>query len=67
VAHIIEDRERLVYDLMGLPSLDVDYEADSAGIVFHSGIVQALRSRRAGAHPSVIMVLTHHSSLVCVH
>ncbi len=62
VAHVVEDRERLAHDLVGLPSLDVDHETDAAGVVLPRGIVQALSGRQAGGDLPALLVLTHHGS-----
>jgi hypothetical protein len=60
MTHIIEDREGLADDLMGLMAFDVDYEANSAGIVLATRIVKALFGRQSGGHQPVYVVLTHH-------
>ena len=48
VQEVLEDGEGLAHDGVGLSPLDVHDEADAAGVVLVSGIVEALRRWHPG-------------------
>ena len=47
VQQVLEHGERLAHDGVRLSALDVDDEADAAGVVLVGGIVEALRRRQS--------------------
>ena len=42
---VLQNRQRLLNDLMGFFTFDMDHEADAAGVVLETRIVQALFGR----------------------
>ena len=48
VVEVLQHLDRLLQDLVRLAALDVDHEADAAGVVLEPGIVEALLGRQAG-------------------
>ena len=48
VIEIHEDLQALLHDLVGLAALDVDDEADAAGVVLELRIVETLLRRQTG-------------------
>jgi hypothetical protein len=42
---VLQHRQRLLDDLMGLLPFDIDNESDAAGIVLKSGIIKSLFGR----------------------
>jgi hypothetical protein len=67
VIEIHEDLQALLQDAVGLAALDVDHEADAAGVVLERRVVQALlrrQSRPAGSAP--FTAAAHHIPRVCI-
>ncbi len=51
---IAENLQRVLHDLLGLAALDVGNEADAAGILGESGIVEAASFRQAGVRAVLV-------------
>ena len=54
VKEVDENPERLAHDRVRPPALDVDHEADAAGVVLAARVVQPLGGRRTGNGGSVL-------------
>ena len=48
VVEVEKNGQRIAYDLVGFSAMDIDDEADAAGVMLEGGIVEALLRRRAG-------------------
>ena len=63
VVEVLEDLDRLLQDPVGLAALDVDDEADAAGVVLEPRVVKPLLGRPAGSGPAadagIILVVLH--------
>jgi hypothetical protein len=58
VTEVDQDRERVADDGVGFAALDVDDEADAAGVVFILGVVKALLGRKSrGAGLAEVVIL----------
>jgi hypothetical protein len=61
VKQVLQDRERLLDDAVGSPSLEVDHEADAARVVLVTGIVEALGRWHAWRRHRVTLAVLHGS------